>query len=360
MGKYKVCVYAICKDEEQFVERWIDAVGEADLVVVLDTGSTDATVIKLRERGAIVHEDKIEPWRFDMARNKALSYVPMDVDICVSNDLDEVFEKGWRKKLEEVWQPFYTRASYMFTCSYKADGSPDKQFIMEKIHARNNFRWVHPVHEVLEYNGKEIDESVSIYDIVLNHYPDLTKPRSQYLPLLELSAEENPLDDRTIFWLGREYMYYNKYDACIATLKKHLVLPTAIWDEERSASMRFISNSYKAMGNMIEAKAWLYRAIAECSYVREPYLYMANLAYSQEDWKLLFFATQKGLEIKEKSLSYLVESESWGHILEDYAAISCYYLGLYEKSYEHATRACELLPNDLRLENNKKLIKAKL
>lgn len=97
MGKYKVCVYAISKDEEQFVERWMDAVSEADLVVVLDTGSTDETVGKLRKRGAIVYEDKIEPWRFDVARNKALDYVPIDVDICVSNDLDEVFEKGWRK-----------------------------------------------------------------------------------------------------------------------------------------------------------------------------------------------------------------------------------------------------------------------
>ncbi len=360
MGKYKVCVYAISKDEEQFVERWMDAVSEADLVVVLDTGSTDETVGKLRERGATVYEDKIEPWRFDVARNKALDYVPIDIDICVSNDLDEVFEKGWRKKLEEAWQPFYTRAKYRFTWSYKADGSPDKQFVMEKIHARNNFRWIHPVHEVLEYIGEEPDQSVAIYDIVLNHYPDLTKPRSQYLALLELSAEENPMDDRTIFWLGREYMYYSQYDACIEILKRHLSLPTATWDEERSASMRFISNSYKAMENMSEAKVWLYRAIAECPYVREPYVYMAKLAYSEENWELLFFVTEKGLEIKERSGSYLVEPESWGYILEDYAAISCYYLGLYEKSYEHAIKACELLPNDSRLENNKKLIKAKL
>ena len=44
MGKYKVCVYAICKNEEQFVRRWMQSMSEADLVVVLDTGSTDDTV----------------------------------------------------------------------------------------------------------------------------------------------------------------------------------------------------------------------------------------------------------------------------------------------------------------------------
>ena len=51
----KVCVYAICKNEEQFVERWMDSMGEADLVVVLDTGSTDGTVERLRLRGGYRH-----------------------------------------------------------------------------------------------------------------------------------------------------------------------------------------------------------------------------------------------------------------------------------------------------------------
>ena len=50
----KVCVYAICKNEEKFVDRWMDSVSEADSVYVLDTGSFDNTVSKLRERGAIV------------------------------------------------------------------------------------------------------------------------------------------------------------------------------------------------------------------------------------------------------------------------------------------------------------------
>ena len=68
----KVCVYAICKNEEQFVDRWMDSMGEADQVVVLDTGSTDRTVEKLRARGALVTVEEITPWRFDVARNRSL------------------------------------------------------------------------------------------------------------------------------------------------------------------------------------------------------------------------------------------------------------------------------------------------
>ena len=97
----KVCVYAICKNEEQFVDRWVDSMSEADEIYVLDTGSTDKTVKKLKKRGVKVSVKKIEPWRFDVARNESLKLVPEDTDICVCTDLDEVFNKGWKKRLEK-------------------------------------------------------------------------------------------------------------------------------------------------------------------------------------------------------------------------------------------------------------------
>ena len=52
----KIVVYAICKNEEKFVDRWMDSMLEADQVVVLDTGSTDGAAAHLRERGAVVTE----------------------------------------------------------------------------------------------------------------------------------------------------------------------------------------------------------------------------------------------------------------------------------------------------------------
>lgn len=356
MGKYKICVYAISKNEEKFVERWMSSVSEADMVIVTDTGSSDATVEKLRSAGAIVYQDKIAPWRFDTARNIAMDHIPADADICVSNDLDEVFEPGWRQKLEEAWNPFCTRAMYLFTWSYHSDGTPDKQFPMEKIHRRHGFRWVHPVHEVLEYSGSDDDKTVWVNGLVLNHYPDPLKPRSQYLPLLELSSYENPQDDRTMFWLGREYMYHKKYDLCIETLKKHLRLPSAVWAEERSASMRFIAASYQAKGDMGEAKRWLFRAIAECPHIREPYLMMARLGYSESNWLLTYAMVEKGLEISKKSGSYLMELECWGYALYDLGAISAYNLGLYKKSREYAVKALEMKSGDERLKTNLRLI----
>ena len=360
MNKYKICVYAICKNEEQFVDRWMDAVSEADMVVVTDTGSTDQTVEKLRARGAVVYTELIEPWRFDFARNIAMDHIPDDVDICVSNDLDELFEKGWRQKLEDAWNLSYTRAKYLFTCSYHSDGTPDKQHMMEKIHCRHDFRWVHPVHEVLEYRGNNMDNSVFVDGLILNHYPDYGKPRSQYLPLLELSALENPNDDRTAFWLGREYMYYGQYDKAIETLTNHLKMPTATWDEERCASLRYIASCYKSKQNHRAARIWLYRAIAECPAVREPYHDMAMLGYEEQDWALVFLMVTEALKIIQKSGSYLVEQSSWNESFYDLGAICCYWLGLLQKSCDYAFKACEIQPNDNRLKENLELIKSKL
>ena len=63
MGNYNICVYAICKNEAKFVDRWMDSMLEADQVVVLDTGSEDGTVERLRARGAEVTVEAISPWR---------------------------------------------------------------------------------------------------------------------------------------------------------------------------------------------------------------------------------------------------------------------------------------------------------
>ena len=104
MNNLKICVYAICKNEEQFVERWVNSMKEADDIYVLDTGSTDNTVTKLKELGVHVTQKAITPWRFDVARNESLKLVPDDVDICVCTDLDEILEPGWRIQLENLWQ----------------------------------------------------------------------------------------------------------------------------------------------------------------------------------------------------------------------------------------------------------------
>ena len=360
MNRYKVCVYAICKNEEKFADRWMDSMSEANMVVVTDTGSTDGTVERLRARGAVVYINEVKPWRFDTARNISLEHVPADTDICVCTDLDEVFEKGWRERLEEVWTPDTKKAKYIYNWSLKEDGTPYVQIYYTKIHARNGFKWNYPVHEWLGYFGEEPQTTVFIEGMVLNHYPDCAKSRGSYLPLLELAWEEDPASDRIAYYLGREYMYKGEWNKCIDTLKKHLSLPTATWNEERCASMRWIANSFWKLGNLQEAYNWYFRAIAEAPHMRDAYVECAKTAYLTHDWLMVFFMVEEALKIKDKSTTYVNMGYSWDHTPDDLGSIACYWLGMYERSLAHAKAALALCPEDERLRGNVHMIEEKV
>ena len=135
----KICVYAISKNEEKFVDRWVKSMNEADKIYVLDTGSTDKTVEKLKKLGVNVKVKKYDNWRFDVARNDSLDMVDKDADVCVCTDLDEVFVSGWRKKIENIWKNNTDRLAYNYNWSLDEDNKPIVNFYIEKIHSRRNY-----------------------------------------------------------------------------------------------------------------------------------------------------------------------------------------------------------------------------
>lgn len=350
----KICVYAICKNEEKFAKRWYESMKEADEIYVLDTGSTDNTVKILKDLGVFVETEIISPWRFDVARNKSLELVSEDADLCVCTDLDEVLEPGWRKKLEENYDSNITRYRYNYNWSFDEYGKPAVNFYLDNIHIRNGYKWTHPVHEVLVYEKAE--KYKLIEDIVLNHYQDFTKSRSSYLPLLEMSVEECPEDDRNTHYLGREYMYYGKYEKAIEMLKRHLKLKSATWKDERCASMRFIGRSYKNLNDYDESKNWYLRAVDEAPYLREPYVELGMLEYNNKKYDNAVKYLKEALKIEKNTKSYINEPYCYDGTVEDVLSICLYYIGLKEESLMYAKKALELKPNDERIKNNIKLI----
>lgn len=354
--KYKICVYAIAKNEEKFVDRWFNSVKEADYIYVLDTGSTDNTVDKLKELGVVVDQKIIDPWRFDVARNEALKMVKDDIDICVSIDLDEVLLPGWKDELEKIWDENVTRLHYTYNWSLDDNNRPIISFYSDKIHKRNCYEWIHPVHEVLNYIGDSKEIIKTTNNITINHFPDKNKSRSGYLPLLELSVEENPTDDRNMHYLGREYMFYERWNDCIDTLIKHLNLKTATWKDERSASMRFIARSYKKLKRYDEAKMWLDKAMKETPYLRDPYVERALLEYELNNLNETEKYCTEALKIKTHEKTYVNERFSWDETIYDLLSIVKYNKKDYDKSLYYINKALEINPNNKRILKNKELI----
>lgn len=354
----KVCVYAIARDEAKNVPGWLESMGEADGIFVLDTGSADATAALLREGGAIVRTERIEPWRFDAARNRALELVPEDADICVSADLDERFRPGWRAALERAWRPGTKQAEYRYTWSFRSDGSEGVVFYRQQIHSRRNWRWKNAVHEVLCYEGSEPYELVRAAGVQLDHFPDGTKSRSQYLQLLELAVAEEPENDRNMHYLGREYMYHGRWEEAVATLRRHLAMPSAAWREERCASYRFIARCEERLGRFDEAESDLLRAAAEAPWLREPWVETAYRYYRRENWPGAVWAAEQALRITARGESYVCEAEAWGPLPWDLAAVGWWHLGDRERSLFCAEEALRLAPGDERLRKNVDAIRA--
>lgn len=353
----EICVYAICKNESQFVARWMASMGEADGIYVLDTGSEDDTVDRLRAAGAVVEQQVITPWRFDTARNRSLELVPQTADICVCTDLDEVFHPGWRTALERAWQPGAGQATYRYTWSFHPDGSEGVVFWYEKIHARQGYQWVHPVHEVLRWVGPgQPGPTVTAEGVQLDHHPDPTKSRAQYLPLLELSVTEAPEDDRNVHYLGREYLYRGRWEDCIRTLTHHLSMPTATWADERAASMRYIARAYAMQGERQTARDWYLRAVAEAPHLREPYVDLALLLYEEEVWDGVLYFTGCALAIRQRPRTYICEDAPWGSLPHDLRAMAFYHTGRPAAALDEARLALAQAPADLRLQGNVRLL----
>ena len=351
----KITVYAISKNEEKFAARWVESMAEADHICVLDTGSTDGTVEILADLGVIVRREEIVPWRFDVARNRSMELIPEDTDICVCTDLDEMFRPGWRAALERAWRPGTEQLRYSYIWSFDEHGRPGTEFLQEKIHAPGVFRWVHPVHEVLERTDGAVSWPVAeAPEIVLEHHPDHGKSRGGYLRLLELSVRERPNDDRNAHYLGREYMFHRRWDEAIAQLQRHLTLPTATWAAERSASMRFISRCYLAKGDQPEAMRWALRAVAEAPELRESWVQAEEAAYAGEDWPAAAFFGGKAVAVTKKSGCYINEERAWGAYPWDAMAYALYRLGDLEGAAAATERALELEPGNERLRGNMK------
>lgn len=342
----KIAVYCIALNEEKFVESWYNSAKDADYLLIADTGSTDGTVEKACSLGINVFSIGIKPWRFDTARNVAVSLLPVDMDYCIALDMDEVLAPGWREHLERV-EPGVTRPRYKYTWNWKDNGDPGLQYSGDKIHTRQGYIWKHPVHEVMY--GDRIVEKQGWVDLEIHHHADNSKPRSSYLPLLEVSVKEDPNNDRNAFYYGRELFFYGQFEKATEELKRYLTIST--WNAERSWAMRYLG---KMAMQFSEKENWYTLAIKESPERREPYLDLATLYYLNNMWEPCLEVCKKALEIREKPLEYLCEDEAWGEALYDYAAIAAFNLK-DPACVKYAEKAFEINPHDPRLKINHQL-----
>ena len=338
----RVAVYTIARNESQFVERWAESCKDADFRMILDTGSDDDTINRARALGITVHSANIRPWRFDDARNAALALLPPNVDLCISLDMDEILLPGWREELEQAHIDGGTRVAYNYAWTVDASGTPSHTFRTDKIHARFGYRWKHPIHETITPTGDEKRQESAIW---IHHLADNSKPRTQYLPLLEMAARESPECSRTLFYLGREYTFHSQLADAVPVFKKYLTLST--WPVERAEACLHLAKCEPQ--HRID---WLNKALAEAPQRREVLCALSQYHTDIHNWEAAWGFAMSALKITERPTDYLCQPNAWAWLPFDLAATAAYWLGLKNTAIELGEKALEFIPDDSRLQRN--------
>ena len=361
MGKYKVVVYAIAKNEAMFAETWAKNMSEADeIYVLLDPTSTDNTREILEANGVKVVAKQIKPWRFDVARNESLKLVPKDTDICVCTDLDEFFSPYWRREIERVWKPNTNQGVYKYYHNANSPHMAPNIIDYSKIHDRKSFRWQWPVHEyIMPKNKSKVINEVRIPDIMLYHTPDLSKSRSSYLGLLELAVKENKNDTRNLGLLGEEYLNKKEYAKAQTTLDRLLKVKN-VTTFDKCVAYKYLIRLACEQKDFARAKEYCYKAIETCDYCKIFYGELGKiLILEDKTYQMGISMLKKCLKIVDDFLP--ARETEWNDkaVVHNLISIGYYNLGKKDEALKHINEAIKLRPNNTEYLDNKKLYESK-
>ena len=258
MQQNKVCVYTICKNEEKNIRKWLESVKDADLVCLIDTGSTDYTIPIIEEFISkstykptliydILHQDEFS---FSVARNYCLDVAKthiiknydyrMDIYnnpdwlhdtewVFVSLDLDEFIEPGGINEIKEKWNSSYdTMEIGVNAISFDEDGNKyieSTSFVHHKVHSKD-FHWVRDVHEIIEKPGVREDQWSILYTVITyEHIQDKNKERNYY-QLLKNSFNKGDKSSKTLIYLAWEAYEHSDFESVYnyASLGLNIVL----------------------------------------------------------------------------------------------------------------------------------------
>jgi glycosyltransferase involved in cell wall biosynthesis len=315
-----IAVYGIYKNEQIFIERFLHSIKDADEIVLCDTGSTDLTSPLIEqfmqsypEVNIKVYRICVSPWRFDDARNAALSFVSPEASICVSLDLDEYLMDGWKEYLLQHSEEGYTRYHHMFS-TFWSDGGITKHR-HERIHSRNGYTWKLPVHEILEYEGEE--KVKFLPDFWMYQKPDSNKPRSSYLPLLEQSVKERKDVWKTWSFLSGEYVSAGRYDEALQAIDSALELPQS--DKCFLYKRKYFI--YKTLQQTDMALLGLNNSIDWAPNRREPYFEKAMYLHQLGRNKEALLTMSMAESVTAKYLDYHYNSSAWDESFEQWKSI---------------------------------------
>ncbi len=361
-------VYSICKNESANFANWAKQVEGADQVVVVDTGSDDDTLSLLT---AWVEEDPNrraftrygnKPFAFHTARNQALRITRDFVDgcysprgdhltgretFCVWVDFDETFTDNWiditRNTISHELSKPQSRLDALYF-EFNLNGMFYNQL---RVHTIDNFHWDYHAHEVL-MNENDLDYSADLLEIQVTQ--PVKEIRPNYLDLLVESAKHYD-DQRSHYYLGREYFYEEDYNHAWYHLNVAITKPVG-WRCEKGKAASFLAEICEIQKDSVNEFKFLQLYSYHCNLEREPLIRLMEYCQFNKDWHGVIHYGLRSLQI-EKPHEYLTLIPShYKQDPHDYLAEAYDKIGMLDEAAHHTMICVSYEPNNERYLSN--------
>ncbi len=254
----------IVKNEEKYLEECLlSARDVVDEIVVVDTGSTDATKQIAEKFSARIYDFK---WvnDFSAARNFALSKASEDWILYL--DADERLAESSREIIKRAAK----RTDRVgFFCSVvspsEATGAPSVMKFLRFFRRHPQAKFTGKVHEQIEPSLRALGYALEDSEIVINHIGYnvdknlLRRKAERNLKLLLADYAENP-SAYNAFQIGQTYLFLDDADKANFYFKKVLENPTL--DENHIAqTLRYLGAYELEKNNLAQAKAYVSKGL---------------------------------------------------------------------------------------------------
>lgn len=165
-----VSLCMIVKNEERILRRCLDSVADlVDELVIVDTGSEDATREIAAEYGAAVYDFA---WVDDFSAARNFAFSKATGDYVYSADADEVLDeenRGRFRRLKETLLPEIEIVQMKYRNQMKFDTvyNFDEEYRPKLFKRRREFVWEAPIHEAVRLTPLIYDS-----DVVIDHLPE--------------------------------------------------------------------------------------------------------------------------------------------------------------------------------------------
>ena len=342
-----VSLAMIVRDEERTLGRCLASVaGAFDEVVVVDTGSRDATREVARRHGARVFDFE---WVDDFSAARQFAFDRATSDWVAWLDADDVVTNAARvRQAVATAPPDVAGFEWRYVYDRDARGDATCELWRERC-VRNDgaFRWQGRVHEVLVPASPR--SLARDHEVVVEHRPErerAVEKNGRNLRILESELRDSGPDPapRLLFYLGNEYAGAGRTRRAIACYRKYL--RAATWDDERYQAQTRLANLLRAEGRFDEAIEANLQSLKVCPHWPDAYFGLAATYYHLRDWHKVVHWCEVGRAMPRPDTALFVNplDHSFNWII--FYTNALYHLGETEEALRWTRRALELRPDD--------------